>query len=591
MNDNSLKLLVKLFGKITFKQKKQLIVLTILMLACSMAEMISVGSIIPFLTILISPEGMGSSVLLVKINKFFQNDRGLVLFALCLIFSFAGVIAGGLRILLQWFLSKISYQIGSDICVEIYRRTLYQNYEVHLSRNSSSIIDTIATQGNVATNFIYSFLNFIGSCLLLLGVLMLLLFINMKVAIISFLGFAFIYISIIYFTKGRQIKNSKTISNQSKKVIQLLQEGLGGIRDILIDGTQNHYCKDFSKADIELKKAQGNSVFMITSPRFAMEALGMVMIAALAYILSHKTGDLNSAIPILGALALGAQRMIPILQQGYSSWAYMQSSNAVIFDVTNLLYQKIPDVIKNESTKKLKFNQQIKLKDISFRYLDNEKWILQNVNLEIKKGDRIGVVGFTGSGKSTLIDIILGLLKPDKGMIIIDETELTEHNIQNWQKNIAHVPQSIYLRDGNVYNNIAFGVQDSEIDRELVREVARKAQIANDIHSWQNRYETIVGERGARLSGGQRQRIGVARALYKQAEVIIFDEATSALDNITENQVMESFENLDKEITLIIIAHRVSTLRSCNKIFEINNGEVKNCGKYQDLVGESIFRA
>jgi ABC-type multidrug transport system fused ATPase/permease subunit len=591
VNDNSLKLLVKLFGKITFKQKKQLIVLTILMLACSMAEMISVGSIIPFLTILISPEGMGSSVLLVKINKFFQNDRGLVLFALCLIFSFAGVIAGGLRILLQWFLSKISYQIGSDICVEIYRRTLYQNYEVHLSRNSSSIIDTIATQGNVATNFIYSFLNFIGSCLLLLGVLMLLLFINMKVAIISFLGFAFIYISIIYFTKGRQIKNSKTISNQSKKVIQLLQEGLGGIRDILIDGTQNHYCKDFSKADIELKKAQGNSVFMITSPRFAMEALGMVMIAALAYILSHKTGDLNSAIPILGALALGAQRMIPILQQGYSSWAYMQSSNAVIFDVTNLLYQKIPDVIKNESTKKLKFNQQIKLKDISFRYLDNEKWILQNVNLEIKKGDRIGVVGFTGSGKSTLIDIILGLLKPDKGMIIIDETELTEHNIQNWQKNIAHVPQSIYLRDGNVYNNIAFGVQDSEIDRELVREVARKAQIANDIHSWQNRYETIVGERGARLSGGQRQRIGVARALYKQAEVIIFDEATSALDNITENQVMESFENLDKEITLIIIAHRVSTLRSCNKIFEINNGEVKNCGKYQDLVGESIFRA
>jgi ATP-binding cassette subfamily B protein len=228
------------------------------------------------------------------------------------------------------------------------------------------------------------------------------------------------------------------------------------------------------------------------------------------------------------------------------------------------------------------------LRQLGFRYAPQGPWVLQRLNLTISKGSRIGLIGATGSGKSTLIDIVMGLLEPTSGSLAVDDVVITEKNQRAWQAHIAHVPQAIFLADTTIAENIAFGVPIGQIDFSRVREAAQKAQIDQTIESWEKQYNTLVGERGIRLSGGQRQRIGIARALYKQAKVIIFDEATSALDNNTEGAVMQAIENLRDELTVVIVAHRLTTLKDCNKIVELNDGCVKRIGTYLEIIGQSI---
>jgi ATP-binding cassette subfamily B protein len=315
-----------------------------------------------------------------------------------------------------------------------------------------------------------------------------------------------------------------------------------------------------------------------------MEALGMLLIIALAYALARQSDGIGRAIPVLGALALGAQRLLPMLQQAYGSWASIQSQQASLQDTLDLLDQPMPDYVNQTDILPLSFLEKIKLKEISFRYSSQSSWILSNLDLVIKKGSRVGFIGTTGSGKSTLLDIVMGLLKPNSGIIEIDDQPITIENYRAWQAHIAHVPQSIFLADSSIEENIAFGVPVNQIDDKRVRKAAQQAQIAGIIESWPDKYQTFVGERGIRLSGGQRQRIGIARALYKQADVLIFDEATSALDNETEAAVMQAIEGLNNDLTILMIAHRVTTLKNCAQIVELRNGRIKQMGTYDEII-------
>jgi ATP-binding cassette subfamily B protein len=286
-------------------------------------------------------------------------------------------------------------------------------------------------------------------------------------------------------------------------------------------------------------------------------------------------------------LAFGAQRLLPVLQQAYVAWSGIQGGRASLEDMLELLDQPLPDYSEHPIKQLISFDNRISLKKLDFRYSSQRPFVLKHLNLTINKGSRVGFIGATGSGKTTLLDIIMGLLQPTNGSLEIDNQTVTPINCCGWQAHIAHVPQTIFLADSSIEENIAFGVPKDQIDFQRVRQAAKQAQIAESIESWPRQYQTFVGERGIRLSGGQRQRIGIARALYKQADVIIFDEATSALDNETEQAVMQAIEGLSKDLTLLIIAHRLTTLKNCTQIVELGGGGIKRLGTYQEIVTQS----
>jgi ATP-binding cassette subfamily B protein len=283
-------------------------------------------------------------------------------------------------------------------------------------------------------------------------------------------------------------------------------------------------------------------------------------------------------------MALGAQRLLPILQILYSSASSLRGGYASLLDIISLLDQSPQTHIIEKDTQLMKLSQKISVENLTFRYSPSSPKVLDDVSFSIPKGSTIGIIGSTGSGKSTLIDILMGLLQPVYGNFKVDNSVITELNRHSWQSIIAHVPQSIFLIDGSIKENIALGVPRHRIDNELVKESARQAQIHETILTWDDQYDTLVGERGVRISGGQRQRIAIARALYKKASVIIFDEATSALDNETESAVMQSIEGLNKDLTIIIVAHRLTTLKNCSNIIELSNGKIAQQGVYNDIV-------
>jgi ATP-binding cassette subfamily B protein len=583
-------LLSRLWQHISPRRRWQLGCLLVLMVGASFAEIVSIGVVLPFLAVLTAP----SRIFALPAAQPFINVLGIttaeqLLLPLTIAFGLAALMAGALRLLLLWSSTRLSFAVGADISNNIYRRTLYQPYAVHVARNSSEVIGGISNKANgVIYGIIVPILTLISSAIMLTAILIALLYVDPVIAMLAFGGFGLIYAVIIRLTRKRLLRDSQCIARETTNVIKSLQEGLGGIRDVLIDGSQAAYCQAYRNADNPLRRAQGSNMFINLSPRYGMEALGMILIASLAYTLTQQSDGLTRVIPILGALALGAQRLLPVLQMAYSAWAGIQGGQASLQDTLELLDQPLPDYADQAQATPLIFKKQIALNKLSFRYHITMPWVLRSVDLTLVKGSRVGFIGTTGSGKSTLLDILMGLLEPSEGCLEVDGQAITAVNGRNWQAHIAHVPQAIFLADSTIEENIAFGVPKEKIDHQRVRQAASQAQISDIIESWPKQYQTFVGERGIRLSGGQRQRIGIARALYKQADVIIFDEATSALDNETEEAVMQAIESLSKELTILIIAHRLTTLKSCTQIVELGESKIKRIGSYQQIVSGSL---
>jgi ATP-binding cassette subfamily B protein len=555
------------------------------MLFVAFAEILSIGAVLPFLGVLTAPEWVFSSAF----AKPFVQALGIsapaqLLLPLTIAFGLAALGAGAMRLLLLWASTRFSFAVGADLSMSIYRRTLYQPYAVHCARNSSEVVSGISSKANGTISIINALLTLIGSMVILIAILIALLSVNPFIALTAFGGFGLIYIAIIGVTRKKLLKNSQQIALESTQVIKSLQEGLGGIRDVLMEGSQAVYCNIYRSSDLPLRRSQGSNLFIAASPRYAMEALGMLLISGLAYMLVQQNKGIDLAIPVLGTLALGAQRLLPILQQAYAAWIAILGGQASLQDTLELLNQPLPEHADQTCVPVVAFNRSIALKKIKFRYTSQSPFVLKNIDLTIPKGSCIGFIGSTGGGKSTLLDIIMGLLQPTDGVLKVDDQVITSVNNRGWQSHIAHVPQTIFLADGTIEQNIAFGIPGDRIDHRRVREASQQAQIADTIESWPKQYKTFVGERGVRLSGGQRQRIGIARALYKEADVIIFDEATSALDSETEEAVMRGIERLSKKLTILIIAHRLTTLKNCTQIIELRDGVIKRSGSYQSII-------
>lgn len=583
------KLLTRLWRHLDKRRQRQLTLLLILMLASAFAEVISLGAVLPFIGVLTYPdrvfnqpvvkglcEGLGIS----------SSDQ--LVFPLVIGFAALALVAGIIRLLLLRANSRLAFAIGADFGIEVYRRTLYQPYRVHLARNSSEVISAITTKTRSAVWALHAMLMVVSSAVLLVALMAALIAIDPVMVSVAAIILGASYGIITQMSRGQLEINSRRVARESIKVIKALQEGLGGIRDVLLNGTQPVFCETYEKANFVLQRAESSSLFIGTSPRPAMEAVGIIMISGLAYYgLNRQSGGATTALPVLGALAMGAQRLLPALQQLYANWVSIVSNRVALAEVLDLLDQPLPKSALSPEPPPLQFRDSMSFDSVRFRYSNEGPWVLENFNLMIPKGARIGLVGETGSGKSTAIDIMMGLLKPTEGRILVDGTPINGQRLRSWQRAIAHVPQSIFLADTTLAENIAFGVPPKEIDMERVRYAARQAQIADFIESGPDRYRSLIGERGIRLSGGQRQRIGIARALYRQASVLIFDEATSSLDNRTEQLVMGAIQTLDKDLTIILIAHRLSTVRRCDQIIELTHGKVAAQGTYEQLLETS----
>ena len=577
---SSISVLSKLWKNTNKGRRRQIFLSFLLMITSGFAEVATLASLFPFLSALTNPERLWDFKYIKQLSIIFgfYNPNDLIL-PLTIIFIITTVISSLIRLLNLWFYNKVAVAMGSDLSCEVYKRVLYLPYIIHTQRNSSEYISVIVNQVSRSVEVISQFLQLFTGIILMISLVIALLITNFSLTVIATLIFGSIYIFISKKTKAQLLRNSQRISESRIKQIKSLQEGFGAIRDVLMSGNQNTYLSLFRKNDIPMRRYEAQSSFIGMFPRFALEAFGLIFIAISSYLFFILTNDFNNFIPFIATFALGAQKLLPAMQSSYNANSAIRANLVSVIDVLEIIEKECIDVSYLSNLDKIEFKKSLKISNLGFRYSNDLPLVLKDINLEITPGERIGIIGKSGSGKSTLLEVLMGLLQPSKGKLLIDGIDINNSErpnlVSQWRKSISYVPQDIFLSDSSFAENIAFGLRKEQLDMNLVKDCARRAKISDLIEQSSYGYRTNVGEKGVRLSGGQCQRIGIARALYKNNKILVFDEATSALDNKTESELMESIEALSKDLTIIIIAHRLSTVEVCDKVFKIEDGFLK----------------
>jgi ABC-type multidrug transport system fused ATPase/permease subunit len=589
MNSNksisSIGLIYKFWIFFSSARKIQTVLLVFLMALVALSEVISLGLVLPFILAISDPKKLNENEIFNLVMSIGFNKAEEPILVITLIFCIAVCITALIRALQLWANTHLAYGIGADFSLDCFRNTLQQSYLDQISRNSSVVKTIITKKIGIVIAVLLQFAILLSSILLSIGVIFTLMLVNMRMTLMTGGVLGGFYLAIMFTSRRILEKNSIKGSELDTNLMQTLQEGLGGVRDIILSNTRNVYVKNFSAIAYNVRDIQATNVFIGGFPKFLMEAIGILFIVASIFYGVNTDTNFSEALPLIGIFALGIQRLLPTFQQIFAAWASVIGNKSAMIEVLELLNKRIPNKLyEYQNTTPIKIKSEIFLKDIKYRYSIGAPYILNSVNLQILKGDRIGLVGRTGGGKSTLADILMGLLKPTVGGILIDGKPILEDDYLAWQKSIAHVPQNIFLTDATIAENIAFGCDVNSINMTEVIGASKKANIDEFIESLSEKYLTKVGEAGIRFSGGQRQRLGLARALYKKSELLVLDEPTSALDGETEDLVMKAIANLDQDLTIIIIAHRVSTLEYCNKIIELNNGNLINYGSYGDYI-------
>ena len=491
-------LLLGIWGHLSRRRRIQLGLLLVVMFASGGAELMSLWAVLPFLGALTNPHRLWQQPLVQELaRRVGFMDANELLLPVTLAFAVAAVLAATIRLTNLWLNGRLAAAVGSDLSCEAYRRTLYQPYQVHVQRNSAVVITATITQIGQTVAALNALLQLITSSVVAAGLLTGLLLFDAPVALaaVSLFGSAYLGLAI---TARRELRvNGQKIAEASSQQLKALQEGLGAIRDVLLDCSQPTYLHIYRQADRPQRQLQAKNNYIKTFPRYALEALGMVTIALLGWLLVWQRGSDSAVIPLLGALALGAQRLLPALQQIYSGWASLKGSNAAIQAVLVMLNQPLPPDLAVADP--LPLQEGIHLAGVHFRYGSDQPEVLRGMDFKIGRGERIGLIGITGSGKSTTSDLLMGLLVPTSGRLLVDGADLhdPEHpeHLAAWRATIAHVPQNIYLADSSISENIALGVPRHQIDLARVKEAAQKAQISSFIESSSEGYDSFVGER------------------------------------------------------------------------------------------------
>ena len=558
----------------------------------TIVEILGVASIIPFMALVGDMTQLQQDTF---IAKFYQmsgiNSESQFVFVLgicVLIMLFISMI---ISVFTVWGLSMFANKIGTEIADRLYAHYLNQDWLFHASGSSAQLTKKIATETMRVTGAVLVPLMQLNSKVILSLLMSISIFVyDPKVAAIGLSIFAISYFFLFKGVRNRLNKNGIAISEVNEERFRLMNEGFGGIKDVLLMGRDNDFIDRFNKTGKTLAYSQGINAALAQAPRYFVELLAFgSMISLILYLIASHNGNLGMILPIISVYAIGTIKLLPAFQQIYSSIAIIRANIPAFESIQQDLYDSL---IRGETSKKVEQSylypkKEISLEKVIFTYPNKKEPALDGLSISIPTNSVIGIVGPSGSGKSTLIDILLGLIEPDQGKLKIDDKIIDDKNCRSWQNTIGFVAQSIFLSEGSIAENVAFGIPNNEIDFKQVEYALKLAHLTELTKSLKEGIHTKVGERGIQLSGGQRQRIGIARALYHKAEVLMFDEATSSLDGITEKMIMEAIHNFSGQKTIILIAHRLKTVQKCHKIFFVDNGKVADQGTYEELINKN----
>ena len=578
----------KLFFLLNNSERKFLFLLFLLILLMALVDMVGVASVLPFIAVLTNPSIIETNFIL---NYMFQISKivgvenySQFLFLLGTLFLILLLSSLSLKAITIYATVRFSEMRHHSINRRLVEGYFRQPYSWFLNQNSAELGKTILSEVANVVNGFSQMLEIIAKGAIIVALLLLLIFVDPKLAIIVGLTIGGAY-GLIYYLLGNYLKRlgaERLLHNELR--FRLVSEAFNAVKPLKLSGLEQSYVNRFSNSSIIYAKTTTAAEVTKQMPRFFLEAIvfGGIMIMILYFM--RQNGNFNTALPILSLYVFAGYRLMPALQQVYASLTILKfigpSVDKLHKDIKNL-----KTFAEDESQKVMSLNKNITLRNIHFNYPNSSSAAIKGINLNIPAKSTVGFIGITGSGKTTIVDIILGLLEAQKGSLEIDGTTITNKNYRSWQRSIGYVPQFIFLADDTVKNNIAFGIETKNINQDMVEKAAKIANLHQFVvDEMPNKYESIVGENGIRLSGGQRQRIGIARALYHKPQVLVLDEATSALDNETEKAVMDAIDNLDKDITIILIAHRLNTVKNCDIIFKLDKGQLINQGTFDEII-------
>ena len=589
-----LKVIKQLFVLLTDKQLKQFYLLQVLVVIMAFTELLGIASIAPFMALVGDISILETNGVFAQLYKMsgLNNPMDFLFYTgviVLVMLTFSTVIS----MFTTWRLSIFGARIGTEIADRLYSYYMQQSWQFHASGSSAQLTKQVSTEAARISNDIIQPLMQMNSKLVLA------LFISISIVIydpvIAILGL-FIF-SLAYFVLYRLVRqklesNGQQLSEVSTQRFRLMNEGFGGIKDVLLLNRSHDFITRFHDSGKVFARAQGTNIAISQVPRYFIELIAFgAMISLVLVLIKVHSGNLGEVLPILAVYALAAFKLLPALQQIYSSLSQIKGNTAAFEAVKDDLERSFDSQKTSSDTvvsTPIDLKRSIKLSNIEFSYPGKERPAVDGVNMSIPVNSVIGLVGSSGSGKSTLIDLLLGLLTPQQGDIYVDDIRITADNKRAWQDLLGFVPQSIFLSEGSIAENIAFGIPAKDISLKQVNKALNLANLTELVEQLPDGVNTRVGERGVQLSGGQRQRIGIARALYHEAEVLVFDEATSALDGITEKIVMDAIHEFSGQKTIIMIAHRLKTVEKCDLIYFMEHGKIIDHGTYQELVVRNV---
>jgi len=588
------KMIIQLFSLLTPKQVNQFYTLQLLVVLMAFTEILGIASIAPFMALVGDMSLLEREGAIAKIYQYSGvNDPTQFLFytgfAVLIMLAISTVIS----MYTTWKLSLYAANTGTEISDRLYRYYMQKDWLFHAGSSSAYLTKQVASEAvRLTDSVIQPLLHMNAKVVLAFFLSISILIYNPLIALSGLLIFAFAYI-FLYKLVRKQLKvNGDNLSVISTERFRLMNEGFGGIKDVLLLNRHHDFVERFQDSGKDFAYARGTNNAISQVPRYFMELVAFgTMIGLVLLLIKLHQGDLGAVLPILAVYALAAFKLLPALQQIYSSITQIKGNASAFEAIKEDLAQSLDNkqaMFDENINEQLSFKKNIALTNIDFTYPGKSNLAISSLDMVIPVNSVIGLVGSSGSGKSTTIDLLLGLLTPDAGEIYIDNTCMTAMNKRAWQNTIGFVPQSIFLSEGTIAENVAFGLAKKDINLEQVKKALQLANMIELVQDLPNGVNTKVGERGVQLSGGQRQRIGIARALYNEADVLVFDEATSALDGITERIIMESIHNLSGKKTIIMIAHRLKTVQKCDIIYMMDKGKVIAQGSYQDLIKNNI---